>query len=270
VAKRKPARPQFDVQQADCVKYLDSLKRKPNLLICDPPYNYGQGYEYGTDNLVFDEYREWTHSWLLAAKAALDKHGAMWVFIPDEWVSEIDLYCRKDLGMTRRSWVIWYYTFGVANQKNFSRSHTHLLYFTKAKTVFTFNDEGIRVASARQAVYNDKRQRTGGKLPDNTWVLLREQLQPLFEPNRDTWLESRICGTFKERKKHSPNQLPEPIVERIILSCSNPGDLVVDPFLGSGTTGAVAVRLGRDFAGCDLSKTCVMESIDRIGRSLLV
>ena len=99
-------------------------------------------------------------------------------------------------------------------------------------------------------------------------MLVRDQLQPLFRPDQDTWLESRICGTFKERKKHSPNQLPEPIVERIVRSCSNPGDLVVDPFLGSGTTGLVAVRNGRHFAGCDLSKTCVAESRTRITKAL--
>ncbi len=270
MAKKKPVQPRFDVRVQDCVTYLTSLQRKPHLIVADPPYNYGQDYEYGADNLKFDEYLTWTQRWLTAAAQALDRHGAMWVFIPDEWVSEIDLFCRKKLGMTRRSWVVWYYTFGVANQLNFSRSHTHLLYFTAKKTKFTFNADAIRVPSARQLVYNDRRQATGGKLPDNTWVLLREQLQPLFQADMDTWLESRICGTFKERKPHSPNQLPEPVVERIVLSTSNPGDLVVDPFVGTGTTGVVAVKNFRDFGGCDIGKTCVAESTDRIGRALPV
>lgn len=261
----KASAPQVDLRVSDCCKFLASLKRRPNLLVCDPPYNYGVEYDSAiADNRPYAEYLGWTQDWLGAAHAALHPHGALWVFIPDEWVSEIDLYCRKELKMTRRSWVVWYYTFGVANQKNFSRSHTHLLYFTKAKTKFTFNADAVRVPSARQLVYNDRRQAAGGKLPDNTWVLTRDQLQPLFEPDRDTWLESRVCGTFKERKKHSPNQLPEALVERIVRSCSNPHDLVVDPFLGSGSTAAVAARLGRDFAGCDLSKTCVAETRKRV------
>lgn len=265
--KVKPP-PTFDVRKADCVEFLRGLKRKPKLIVADPPYNYGVDYEAMGDNLPHTEYREWTHDWLAAAQSALDPHGSMWVFVPDEWVSEIDIYCRKELKMTRRSWVVWYYTFGVANQKNFSRSHTHLLYFSRKKTKYTFNADAIRVPSARQLVYNDKRQAAGGKLPDNTWVLTRETLQPLFQGDADTWLESRICGTFKERKKHSPNQLPEPLVERIVLGCSDPGDLVVDPFLGSGTTGVVSVRNYRDFAGCDLGATCVAESAQRIGRAV--
>lgn len=271
MAKRKPKvqpPPQFDVRKADCVDFLTSLKRKPNLIVADPPYNYGVDYEAVGDNLAYDEYMTFTRRWLTAAVQALDTHGSMWVFIPDEWVSEIDLFCRKNLKIHRRSWIVWYYTFGVANQRNFSRSHTHLLYFTMRKSKFHFDDKAIRVPSARQLVYNDRRQSAAGKLPDNTWVLLREQLTPLFVPDGDTWLESRICGTFKERKKHSPNQLPEPLVERIVLSCSKPGDLVVDPFLGSGTTGVVSVRNRRDFAGCDLGDTCVSASAERIGRAI--
>ncbi len=266
--KKSPPPPRFDVVAGDCVKYLTGLARKPNLIVADPPYNYGQDYDYGGDNLKFDEYLDWTKQWLAAAAKALDRYGSMWVFAPDEWVSEIDLFCRKELSFTRRSWVVWYYTFGVANQLNFSRSHTHVLYFTAKKTKFTFNADAIRVPSARQLVYNDRRQAAGGKLPDNTWVLVRQQLTDLFAADMDTWLESRICGTFKERKPHSPNQLPEPVVERIVLATSNPGDLVVDPFVGTGTTGTVAIRHGRDFAGCDLSKTCVVESVARIQRAL--
>ena len=269
MAKKKvrPA-PTFEACKKDCVEFLTTLKRKPKLIVADPPYNYGVDYEAVGDNMKYDEYMEFTRRWLTAAAQALDPCGSLWVFIPDEWVSEIDLFCRKSLKIHRRSWVVWYYTFGVANQKNFSRSHTHLLYFTMRKTKYTFNADAIRVPSARQLVYNDRRQAAGGKLPDNTWVLTRETLQPLFQADADTWLESRICGTFKERKKHSPNQLPEPLVERIVLGCSDPGDLVVDPFLGSGTTGVVSVRNYRDFAGCDLGKTCVAESTQRIGRAV--
>jgi site-specific DNA-methyltransferase (adenine-specific) len=70
--------------------------------------------------------------------------------------------------------------------------------------------------------------------------------------DQDTWFVSRVCGTFKERLNH-PCQMPEAVLERIIRVASDPGDLVIDPFAGSGTTLAVAQKLGRRFLGCELS-----------------
>jgi site-specific DNA-methyltransferase (adenine-specific) len=188
----------------------------------------------------------------------------LWVFAPDELVSEIDCLAKNTWKLHKRCHVIWYYTFGVASTKNFSRSHTHILYYTKRKNRFIFNADEIRVPSARQLVYNDKRQNVKGKLPDNTWVLTRAQLEECFGADNDTWLESRVCGTFRERRDHSPNQLPEALIERIIKACSNPGDLVVDPFLGTGTTIKKAVELGRRGLGIDVSAVCVEESRKRI------
>ncbi len=83
-------------------------------------------------------------------------------------------------------------------------------------------------------------------------MLLADQLAPAMGPDKDTWLVSRICGTFKERRKHSPNQLPLPVIERIVLACSNPGDSVLDPFAGAGTVGVVARKLGREYRGYEL------------------
>jgi DNA modification methylase len=176
----------------------------------------------------------------------------------------VDVLCRRVLGLHRRSWVVWFYTFGVANQKNFSRSHTHILYFTKSKTDFTFNDDAVRVPSARSLVYADRRQNPKGKLPDNTWALLREDLEPYMTPDKDTWLVSRVCGTYKERQKHSSNQVPLPIMERIVLASSNRGDLVLDPFVGTGTTAVACVKHGRRFTGWDISETCVREGWRRV------
>lgn len=249
---------------ADCVQALSRLDRPAQLIIADPPYNFGQPYDAYDDNRAHEEYMAWTRQWVGAATEALDRHGAMWIFSPAEWVSEIDVLCRHDFRLYKRRHVIWCFTFGQAAQRNFTRSNCHLLYLTKTKTKFVFNEDVIRVPSARQLVYNDRRAVKGGKMPDDTWMLLREQLEPHMTPDRDTWLQSRVCGTFKERQKHSPNQLPVPLMERIVLTCSEPDALVVDPFCGTGSSGVACAMHGRDWLGFDVSTQCVRQSQKRI------
>ena len=80
----------------------------------------------------------------------------------------------------------------------------------------------------------------------------------------DTWYQSRLCGTFKERVGWHPCQLPEALLERMVLLSSNPGDLVFDPFLGSGTTAAVARQFGRDWLGCELGEEYAQKARERI------
>jgi DNA modification methylase len=256
-----------EIRTGDCVKEMRTILSDSVPLICaDPPYNIGKEYENYDDNKPHDEFMAWTHRWIAQAYRTLHPQGALFVFAPDEWVSELDVHCRFTLGLHRQSWIVWHYTFGVACQGRFSRSHTHVLWFTKHSTKFTFNRDAIAVPSNRQLVYNDKRANPKGKLPDDVWMLTQKAMADCFGPDEDTWLVSRVCGTFKERQKHSSNQIPLPIMERIILACSNPGDLVLDPFLGTGTTGVAAVHHGRRFTGFDISETCVQASLKRIAQ----
>lgn len=259
----------------DCVAAFTAMRHQlpdrrpiPTLIIADPPYNMGVPYEAYADNKSYDEYMSWTRDWMYHASRTLHRHGSLWVFVPDEWVSEVDVLARTQLNLFKKQHVIWAYTFGVKCTKKFSRSHCHLLWFTKTKSAFTFNADAVKVASARAAVYKDKRAVAGGKPPDDTWMLLKDQLEPYMGADKDTWLESRVCGTFKERKKHSPNQIPVPLMERIVLACSNPGDLVVDPFAGTGSSGVACAKHGRNWQGYDLSATCVAESNRRIKAAL--
>lgn len=232
--------------------------------VSDPPYNYNVKYETGSDNRSDQQYLQFTREWLTAARDNLKPTGTMWVFIPDEWVADLDVIARRELGLHRQAWVVWYFTFGVACANNFARSHTHILRYTKHKKNFTFHADKIRVPSARQAVYGDKRAVGKGKIPDNTWVLHKKELEPLFGGDKDTWLESRICGTFHERRKHSPNQLPLPILQRIVACSTNPGDRVLDPFVGSGGTGVAAVQAGCPFTGIELGQENCIAARSRI------
>ena len=92
----------------------------------------------------------------------------------------------------------------------------------------------------------------------------QETQDPLFAGDADTWYQSRLCGTFKERQQWHPCQLPEALLERILKVSSNEGDLVFDPFTGSGTTLAVANRLDRHWLGCELSEEWRDKALERI------
>jgi site-specific DNA-methyltransferase (adenine-specific) len=151
-----------------------------------------------------------------------------------------------------RNWIVWHYTFGVHCTKKFNRSHAHVFYYVADPKRFTFHADAIRVPSARQTTYADRRANPTGKVPDDTWVLRPQEEERCFRPQADTWFVSRVCGTFKERTGH-PCQMPEAVLERIVRVSSSPGDLVLDPFAGSGTTLAVAKRLRRHYLGVELS-----------------
>ncbi|MGB9687997.1 DNA-methyltransferase, partial [Thermogutta sp.] len=87
-----------------------------------------------------------------------------------------------------------------------------------------------------------------------------------FQADEDTWYFPRVCGTFRERQGFHGCQMPEQLLGRIIRACSRPGELVVDPFAGSGTTLAVAKKLGRRFLGFELSPQYTEKIRERLAR----
>lgn len=204
----------------------------------------------------------------------LKPSGAFWLAIGDEFVAELKVIATQDLGLYCRNWVVWYYTFGVHCTGKFGRSHTHLLYFAKDPRQTVFNDHAIRVPSARQLVYADKRANPTGRIPDATWIIrpaasdswiLRPQdLADGFAADSDCWYFPRVCGTFKERAGFHGCQMPEQLLGRIVRTCSNEKDLVVDPFAGSGTTLVVAKKLGRQYLGFELSRSYAVQASKRL------
>jgi len=240
--------------QGDCIAGLNALPEgSVDLAFADPPFNIGYEYDVYHDRKAADDYLEWSRRWLSAVVRVLKPNGTFWLAIGDEFAAELKMIAHRELGLSFRSWVIWYYTFGVNCTKKFSRSHAHLLYFVKDPDRFTFNADAIRVPSARQLIYADKRAHPRGRLPDDTWILRPQDVPGGFAAGSDTWYVPRVCGTFKERAGWHGCQMPEQLLGRIIRACSRPGDLVLDPFAGSGTTLAVAKKLGRRYLGFELS-----------------
>jgi DNA modification methylase len=257
------------IKQGDCIEGLQALRSGCiDLAFADPPFNIGYKYDVYDDRKKAEDYLTWSRRWGQEIARVLKPTGTFWLAIGDEFAAELKLMFQKDLQFTCRSWVIWYYTFGVHCTKKFSRSHTHLFHFVKDRKKFTFNDKAIRVPSARQLVYADSRAHSDGRLPDNTWILRPQDLAEGFEPLEDTWYFPRVCGTFKERKGWHGCQMPEQLLGRIIRACSNPGEVVLDPFAGSGTTLVVAKKLGRRWIGFELSQNYVTKVQARLERAL--
>jgi site-specific DNA-methyltransferase (adenine-specific) len=242
------------LHQSDCVAGMATLDAgSVDLVFADPPFNIGYKYDIYEDRKSADEYLIWTRAWGEQLRRVLKPIGTFWLAIGDDFAAELKVLFTRDLGFCCRSWVIWYYTFGVNCTRKFSRSHTHLFHFVKDPERFTFNADVIRVPSARQLVYQDDRANPKGRLPDDTWVLRPQDLPDGFLANEDTWYFPRVCGTFKERAGFHGCQMPERLLGRIIEVSSNPGDLVLDPFAGSGSTLIAAKKLGRDYLGFEMS-----------------
>lgn len=239
----------------DCIEGMAEIPEgSVDLAFADPPFNIGYTYDVYEDRRAAEDYLEWTRAWGQALLRTLKPDGTFWLAIGDDFAAELKLIFQRELGLYCRSWVVWYYTFGVNCTKKFSRSHTHLFHFVKDAKQFTFNADAVRVPSARQLVYADARANSKGRLPDDTWILRPQDVPESFGPDEDVWYFPRVCGTFKERSGWHGCQMPEQLLGRIIKACSDPGQTVLDPFGGSGTSFVAAKKLERRYIGFELSK----------------
>ncbi len=231
----------------DCIEVLGKVKKPfADLIFADPPFNIGYKYDKYHDKRKRESYIEWTKEWMAACKKVLKPNGSFYIAIGDEYAANVKVIA-DELDLFMRNWIIWHYTFGQQMKDKFARSHTHIFYFVNDRKNFTFNNKAVRVPSARQLVYNDKRANPAGKMPDDVW---------------DGF--SRVCGTFKEREGWHPCQMPENLLKRIITVSSNTGDCVLDPFSGSGTTAAAAHQLGRNYVGIEISGEYVKNTNKRL------
>jgi adenine-specific DNA-methyltransferase len=237
---RNGGQPSWEIIAGDCLEIMAWWQAdKPRLIFADPPYNIG--VKYGThydDNRADGEFIAWQERWIRECGKLLADDGSLWVLMGDEFAAECRLALRT-AGLSLRSWIIWYESFGVNCTGKFNRTHRHLFYGVKNPKNFVFNPEAVSRASDRLAVYGDKRANPDGKIWDDVWGI-----DPAIP---------RIVGTGAERIPGFPTQLPLGLLRPIIGCASDPGDLVLDLFAGSGTTGAAAIELRRRFVGIELS-----------------
>ena len=201
---------------AICGDAIQEMRKLPDksvrLVVTDPPYNLNKDYGNNKDNLAFQQYLNFSREWLKEAHRVLADDGAIYVFMGMRYISYIYTILEQELGMTFNSWITWFYTQGIGKTKGFSPRHDDILYFTKDPKHFIFNLDDIRVPQKYYRSVNNMR----GANPGNVWEF------------------SHVHYCNKNRRSH-PTQKPEGLYERMILSSSNVGDTVLDPFLGSGT-----------------------------------
>lgn len=221
----------YKLTHADATTYLASPPAElARLCVADPPYNISVKYDEYDDCRPLVEYVNWLDCLTRLAASCLTPDGSLWLILSDETAAEACVMTKRHLRL--RNWVIWQESFGVHCETKFSRTKRHVFHFIRQPT-HVFHPP--KVPSARQTKYNDKRANPAGKTPGDVWEI------------------SRVCGTFKERVEGVPTQLPLALTDRIVLTASDPGDLILDPCCGSGTTGVSALRHGRRFHGIDLS-----------------
>lgn len=233
----------------DCIPWMRSLEPESvDLLFADPPFNLGKDYGKGiNDKLKDDEYLRWTYEWLDAAVDLLSPGGAIWVYNIPRWNLMIGAYLMGKEELMFRHQVAVSMKMSLPIPGKLSPAHYSLLYFTKGKPrTFTRPRTPIEVC-----------RHCGGEIHD--YGGHRNKMNPAGVNLTDIWTDLSPVRHRKD-KCRAANALPEKMLERVLTISSNPGDMVLDPFGGSGTTYAVAERMHRHWLGIELGDT---EPIER-------
>jgi len=218
----------------DAIKKMQELKSKSvDLIIADPPYNLGKDYGNGSDTKNFEEYIQFTKKWTKEATRIVKQTGTIYVFMGFRFISYLYKILEKENSLNFVNWICWHYTQGMGKKKGFSPRHDDILIFTNSNK-YTFNLDSIRVPQKYYRSRNNMRGANPG----------------------DVWGFSHIHYCQDNRQDH-PTQKPEGLIERMVLASSNEGDLVVDPFSGSGTTIRVCQQLNRNCIGIELNEDYV-------------
>jgi adenine-specific DNA-methyltransferase len=247
------------IYNADCLDAMKLLSDECiNLTVTSPPYNIGKEYE---KPMSLNSFLNWCRHWIAEVYRITESNGAFWlnlgyIQIPNRakaiplpyllWEA-IPFYLIQE--------VVWNYGAGVAGKSFFSPRNEKFLWYVKDENQYTFNLDDVRDPNVKYP-----KQKKNGKIKVN----------PLGKNPTDVWQIPKVTSgknrASKERTAH-PAQFPIAIVERIIKACSNKGDLIFDPFIGSGTTAVVAQNLARFVIGFELKVDYCDIAAERIERA---
>ncbi|HET7628215.1 MAG TPA: adenine-specific DNA-methyltransferase [Bacillales bacterium] len=241
--------------QGNCLAVLKKMKSESvDLIFADPPYNLGKDFGNNKDQWKnLNEYVEWCKSWIDECFRVLKPNGTFYLMTATQHMPHLDIYINEHYNVLSR--IVWTYdSSGVQSKKNFGSLYEPILMANKsAKNEFTFNHEAILVEAKTGASRKLIDYRKTPPQPYNT------QKVP-----GNVWDFPRVRYKMDEYENH-PTQKPEALLERIILASSNEGDVVLDPFAGSFTTSAVAVRNSRKAVGIDMHEDYFKIGLRRTG-----
>lgn len=215
------------------------------LIVTSPPYNIGKKYE---KRLIFSHYLESQQATLSECFRILARNGSLcWQtgnhIATDGEIFPLDIYIYqicKDLGLKLRNRIVWCFEHGLHCRNRFSGRYETILWFTKSND-YVFHLDPVRVPQK----YPGKKYFKGPKAGQYS-------CNPLGKNPGDVWVIPNVKHNHVEKTDH-PCQFPIELVERLVLSMTNKGDLVVDPYIGVGSAACAAVLHGRRAAGADTS-----------------
>jgi len=253
---RRPGEAEAVIECEDNLAFMRKLRSASmNLIVTSPPYNIGKAYEKRTSNEIYIEQQAAT---IAEAVRLLSPSGSIcWQVgngIDDGEIFPLDILLYpifKNHGLKLRNRIVWTFGHGLHCQKRLSGRHETILWFTKSDD-YTFNLDPIRVPSK----YPHKKHFKGpnkGKVSSN----------PLGKNPSDVWDIPNVKSNHVEKLNH-PCQFPVGLVERLVLSLTNRGDSVLDPYLGVGSTAIAALKNGRHAYGCDTAQDYIDIAAERI------
>lgn len=250
--------PNGEIWIGDAIAWLGSLANESvDLVFADPPYNIKKA-EWDTFESQ-QAYVEWSLQWIEQAARVLKPTGTLYICGFSEILADLKLPAQRYFRGCR--WLVWHYKNKANLGSDWGRSHESILHFRKSEK-FTFNTDDIRIPYGNHTLkYPDHPQAETsqyGKGKKQLW-----QPHPQGAKPRDVIEIPTTCNGMHEKTPH-PTQKPEELLRKIVLASSNPSDLIIDPFLGSGTTAVVAEQLGRKWSGCDLSLEYAQWATNRI------
>lgn len=253
------------IWQGDCLTFLRALPSYPlfDLLVSSPPYNIGKAYE---TRIELHKYMEWQREIIDEAIPRLKTGGSVcWQvgnFVARNEIFPLDIefspiFKRHKLQLRNR--IVWHFGHGLHSRKRFSGRYEVVMWYTKTSDqdqLYTFNLDPVRVP----AKYPQKRHYKGrnvGNLSCN----------PLGKNPEDVWSIPNVKANHVEKTEH-PCQFPVGLIERLVLSLTNCGDLVFDPFAGVASAGVASAIHGRRFWGCEIDERYATIGKDRMHEAL--
>ena len=236
------------ISNKDCLKYLKTIPdNSVDLVLTDPPYNIGFDGGKGWDRWKTEqEYLDWCMEWSRECIRVLkdNRMFVVWGTLKTDTFIKYKINLNNIEDIYSQNEIIWSYNWGGRTKKNFGRKHEYAWCYSKGKE-FLFNADDVRVERKVSKSLRTGKKYTKGTIPTCVW-----------QKNNHTTSKD-YCGWHPTTKNLD-------ILQRIIKGYTNENDIVLDPFMGSGST-AIACKLSnRDYMGCELDKDYISQAIERI------
>ncbi len=241
------------------IDWLNSLEKESiDLIFADPPYNLNKADWDDFENQ--EHYIRWSLQWVEQAARVLKKTGSLYVCGFSEILADLKYPASKYFAGCR--WLVWHYKNKANLGTDWGRSHESIIHLRKSATT-KLNIDPVRIPYGTHTLkypshpQAETSQYGNGKKRED-WTP-----HPLGAKPKDVIEFPTTCNGMGEKTPH-PTQKPEGLIRKFVLASSNPGDLVLDPFAGSGTTLVVAEQLGRKWLGCDTNPQYNQWAVKRI------